>query len=267
MDMISIITVNYNNLPGLKKTLDSIKIQTCKDFEWIVIDGGSTDGSKELLERNNESISYWVSEPDHGIYEAMNKGIKVAKGDYFQFLNSGDSLADKDIIKRFFERINTEDVIYGNAIIVDREDNVVNRFHAPKLVRLSYFYSHALNHQATFFSKRCFANYYYNENNRIASDLELFMYLLYNGFSFAKWNEYVVRFENSGLSSIDTGNSEFPGIVNRVLPAGVKADYDEIIQFRDVDLAIMIKKIINSNRVLRYLARIVLYPIYLFAKK
>lgn len=264
---VSIITVNYNNCKGLKKTLDSIKSQTSKDFEWIVIDGGSTDGSKELLEQNTDIISYWVSEKDKGIYHAMNKGIKVAKGDYLQFLNSGDSLADRDIIKRFCERNNTEDVVYGNAIIVDREDNVVNHFHAPKLVRLSYFYAHALNHQATFFSKRCFANYYYNENNRIASDLELFMYLLYNWYSFAKWNEYVVRFENSGLSSIDTGISEFPGIVNRILPVGVKADYDEMIQFRDVDLAIMIKKIINSNRLVRYMARIILYPIYLFAKK
>lgn len=264
--MISIITVNYNNLPGLKKTLDSIKIQTSKDFEWIVIDGGSTDGSKELLERNNESISYWVSEPDHGIYEAMNKGIKAAKGDYLQFLNSGDCLADKDIIQKFCLRDNTEDVIYGNAIIVDNKDNEVKRFKAPELVQFSYFFGHALNHQATFFSKRCFKNYLYNEENRIASDIELFMHLMYHHFSFKKWDEFIVRYDNTGLST-QKSKDEFGAIVNRILPIGIKKDYDEIIQFRDVDLAIMIKKIINSNRVLRYLARIVLYPVYLFAKK
>lgn len=264
--MISIITVNYNNLPGLKKTLDSIKIQTSKDFEWIVIDGGSTDGSKELLERNNESISYWVSEPDHGIYEAMNKGIKAAKGDYLQFLNSGDCLADKDIIQKFCQRDNTEDVIYGNAIIVDNNDNEVKRFKAPELVQFSYFFGHALNHQATFFSKRCFKNYLYNEENRIASDIELFMHLMYHHFSFKKWDEFIVRYDNTGLST-QKSKDEFGAIVNRILPIGIKKDYDEMIQFRDVDLAIMIKKIINSNRVLRYLARIVLYPVYLFAKK
>lgn len=263
---VSIITVNYNNCKGLKKTLDSIKVQTSKDFEWIVIDGGSTDGSKELLEKNADIIFYWVSEKDNGIYHAMNKGIKVANGDYLQFLNSGDSLADKDIIKRFCERNNTEDVIYGNAIIVDGQDNVVKRFHAPKFVRFSYFFGHALNHQATFFSKRCFDGYLYNEENRIASDIELYMYLMYHNNTFIKWNEYVVRFDNTGLST-KKSKYEFGGIVDRLLPAGVKADYDEMIQFRDVDLAIMIKKIINSNRVLRYLARIVLYPIYLFAKK
>ena len=89
---------------------------------------------------------------------------------------------------------------------------------------------------------------------------------MYQGFSFTKWNEYVVRFETGGLSTVDTGNSEFSGIVNRILPIGIKADYKEMIQFRDVDLAIMIKKIINSKRVLRYLARTMLYPIYWLAK-
>lgn len=263
--LVSIITVNYNNHKGLKKTLDSIRIQTCKDFEWIVIDGGSTDGSKELLEQNNASISYWVSEKDHGIYEAMNKGIKVARGDYLQFLNSGDSLVDKDIIKRFCKRNNTEDVIYGNAIIVDGNDHEVKRFQTPEFVRFSYFFGHALNHQATFFSKRCFGGYLYNEENRVASDIELYMYLMYQNFTFKKWNEYVVRFDNTGLST-QKSKDEFGGIVDRLLPAGIKADYDEMIQFRDVDLAIMIRKIIRSNRVLRHLARIFLYPIYLLSK-
>ena len=263
---LSIITVNFNNFHGLEKTLKSIICQSTNDFEWIVIDGGSTDGSKDLLERNNESISFWVSEPDHGIYEAMNKGIKAAKGEYLQFLNSGDSLADKDIIQKFCQRDNTEDVIYGNAIIVDNNDNEVKRFKAPELVRFSYFFEHTLNHQATFFSKRCFENYLYNEENRIASDIELFMHLMYHHFSFKKWDEFIVRYDNTGLST-QKSKDEFGAIINRILPIGIKKDYDEMIQFRDVDLAIMIKKIINSNRVLRYLARIVLYPIYLFAKK
>lgn len=263
---LSIITVNYNNIKGLKKTLESVVSQSVKDFEWIVIDGGSTDGSKDLLDDFTDQITYWVSEKDHGIYEAMNKGIKVANGDYLQFLNSGDSLADLDIINRFYERSNIEDVIYGNAIIVDDSGQEVDKFIAPDFVKFSFFYSHALNHQATFFHKRCFDNYLYNENNRVASDLELYMHLMYLGYSFVKWNEYVVRFDNTGLSSIDTGYSEFAGIIDRTLPPGLKADYDEMIQFRDVDLAIMIKRIIKTNRFIRYIARIVLYPIFWLAK-
>ena len=242
--IVSIISVNYNNISGLKKTLDSVICQTCNDYEWIVIDGGSTDGSRELLEQYSDNITYWISESDHGIYEAMNKGIRVAKGGYLQFLNSGDSLADKDIIKRFCERRTTEDVIYGNAIIVDGNNCEVKRFKAPDNIKFSYFFGHALNHQATFFSKRCFKNYLYNEENRIASDIELYMYLMYYHFTFQKWDEYIVRFDNSGLSS-KKAKDEFTGIVDRILPRAIKADYQELIQFRDVDLAIMIKKIIN----------------------
>lgn len=88
---------------------------------------------------------------------------------------------------------------------------------------------------------------------------------MYHHFTFQKWDEYVVRFDNSGISS-KKAKDEFAGITDRILAKGIKADYQELIQFRDVDLAIMIKRIINSNKVLRYLARIVLYPIYLFAK-
>ena len=77
---LSIITINYNNKDGLQRTIESVLSQTCTDFEWIIIDGGSTDGSKELIEQYADNIAYWVSEPDNGVYNAMNKGIKVAGG-------------------------------------------------------------------------------------------------------------------------------------------------------------------------------------------
>ena len=99
---LSIITINYNNKNGLQKTIDSVISQTFKDFEWIIIDGGSTDGSKELIEKYSQHITYWVSEPDKGIYNAMNKGIKVAKGEYLFFLNSGDYLVQPNTINQIF---------------------------------------------------------------------------------------------------------------------------------------------------------------------
>lgn len=262
---LSIITVNFNNIKGLKKTLESICCQTCKDFEWIVIDGGSTDGSNELLEECSEKIDYWVSEKDHGIYEAMNKGIRVAKGDYLMFLNSGDYLASPEVLQNFYNRKNTEDIIYGNAIIVDSKGNEIKRWHAPEQVRLSYFWSHSLNHQATFFNKRCFDTYLYNESNKIASDVELYMHHLYYGYSFKKYDEYIVCFDNTGVST-QIKEGEFNKVVDHVLPEGIKEDYQELIQFRDIDLAIMIKKIINSNRFVRNITRAFLLPIYKIIK-
>ena len=110
---LSIITVNLNNMEGLQKTCDSIISQTFKNFEWIVIDGGSADGSKELIEEYGSNISYWVSEPDKGIYNAMNKGIKVAKGEYLYFLNSGDYLFDSNALSDVFLDNPKEDIVYG----------------------------------------------------------------------------------------------------------------------------------------------------------
>ncbi|MGK0307850.1 MAG: glycosyltransferase involved in cell wall biosynthesis, partial [Urechidicola sp.] len=99
--LISIITINYNDAVGLKKTMASVLEQTYEDIEYIVIDGGSTDGSKAYIELYHKDLAYWVSEPDQGIYHAMNKGIDQATGDYLLFLNSGDWLVDNFVIDKF----------------------------------------------------------------------------------------------------------------------------------------------------------------------
>ena len=102
MSKISIITINYNDLKGLQKTFNSVVNQSNKDFEYIVIDGGSSDGGKEFLEQNSDKLAYWISEKDSGVYNAMNKGIKAAKGEYLLFLNSGDFLVDDNVIEKVF---------------------------------------------------------------------------------------------------------------------------------------------------------------------
>ena len=96
--LISIITINYNNVVGLKRTMSSVFEQTYKNIEYIIIDGGSTDGSKAYLQDHNQNIDYWVSEPDKGVYNAMNKGIKIASGEYVLFLNRRSFLFKRCII-------------------------------------------------------------------------------------------------------------------------------------------------------------------------
>ena len=108
-EFLSIITINYNNADGLKKTLQSVASQTCQDYEHIIIDGGSTDGSvdviKEFLKNDAYAlhVAYWHSKKDKGIYDAMNTGIPHANGKYCLFLNSGDYLADNDVLQRLVE--------------------------------------------------------------------------------------------------------------------------------------------------------------------
>src|SRR5215213_3812369 len=100
MPQFSIISINLNNAEGLQKTFDSVFNQTFTDFEYIIIDGGSSDGSEEIIKENADKFSYWVSEKDDGIYDAMNKGIAKATGDYLLFLNSGDHLLDSSILQK-----------------------------------------------------------------------------------------------------------------------------------------------------------------------
>ena len=94
----SIITVNFNNKEGLLKTIESVIHQTFRDFEFIIIDGGSTDGSVDVLKEYSSQINYWVSEPDGGIYQGMNKGLRQAKGDYVNFMNSGDCFYSASVL-------------------------------------------------------------------------------------------------------------------------------------------------------------------------
>lgn len=162
---LSIITVNLNNREGLQKTIDSVVAQTFKDFEWIVIDGGSTDGSKELIEQYTNRFAYWVSEPDKGIYNAMNKGIKVAKGEYLQFLNSGDWLWENDTLNKVFLSTPKKDVLYGNWV---QKDGTL--FSAPHILDAIYFFQSTLSHQAVFIKRELFLNKLYDENLQVASD-------------------------------------------------------------------------------------------------
>src|SRR5574344_1377354 len=125
MPVISIITVNKDNCAGLKFTIDSVLCQTFKDYEWIVIDAASTDGSVELIKQYQEHISYWVSEPDGGIYAGMNKGILKATGEYILFLNSGDSLADNDVLENVHQNNLNGDIVLGRINLCDAQQKII----------------------------------------------------------------------------------------------------------------------------------------------
>ena len=107
----SIITINYNNADGLRRTIESVVSQTYADYEYLIIDGGSTDGSVNAIKEYEDKISYWVSEKDGGIYNAMNKGVKVAHGEYLIFMNSGDVFYNDRVIERIESSQRTDDII------------------------------------------------------------------------------------------------------------------------------------------------------------
>ncbi len=168
----SIITINYNNCKGLHRTLDSIIGQTCKDFEWIVIDGGSTDGSKELIEQHQDAVTYWCSEPDKGIYNAMNKGVSKASGDYCLFLNSGDNLCDVNVMGKLIETSFTADIV-GCDIYIDKISPLrITR--ALDSVNAFWIYENTFYHQATWIRREVLIKCPYRENFERISDWTFF---------------------------------------------------------------------------------------------
>lgn len=164
---LSIITINKNDAKGLEKTIQSVICQTYSDFEYIVIDGASTDGSFDVLKKHSEKIDYWVSEPDSGIYNGMNKGIEKATGDYCLFLNSGDYLMENVNLEAVFKNITGDaDIYYFDCL----HKNVPDALDVNKYIRVG------ISHQNSIIRRSLFIEHgYYNEEYITSSDFEFFL--------------------------------------------------------------------------------------------
>ena len=195
---LSIITVNYNNCAGLQRTMDSVIAQSFEDYEWIIIDGGSSDGSRDLIEQNAKRLSYWVSEPDHGVYHAMNKGIAKAQGDYMSFLNSGDVYADEHVLKRVFDYSPSQDLVFGDWCLKysDRQ-SYVREPEALSLHRLLYW---SICHQAMFIKSNLLKQKGYDESYRIIADWKRWLEAVGGGCSVLHIPELICIFDCSGMS-------------------------------------------------------------------
>lgn len=194
---LSIITVNLNNAKGLQKTIESVITQTFTDYEYIIIDGGSIDGSKEIIEKYADKITYWVSEPDKGIYNGMNKGIKVAKGEYCLFLNSGDYLVNNIVLQKVNAHLLGQNIVYGNLKILGKEQKYL-----PKLTLLN-FVEGSIPHPATFIKKKLLYRIgMYNENYKIVSDWEFFIKsIIIKKSSYKHIDIVITNFDENGISS------------------------------------------------------------------
>ena len=196
---LSIITINYNNCAGLKKTIDSVVAQTYRDFEWIVIDGGSTDGSRALIEQNASHLSYWVSEPDHGVYHAMNKGLDAAQGEYLLFLNSGDWLVAADTLEKCQLDSTSADVLYGDSLFVFQDH--IEEIRYPDPLSFNHLYKGFLGHASSFIKSSLLRKERYTEQYKIVSDWEFWIKMALKDASFVHLPLSVSYFDTTGISS------------------------------------------------------------------
>ena len=198
---LSIITINYNDVQGLKKTVESVTNQSCKDFEYIVIDGGSTDGSAEYLSIQNDKINYWISEPDHGIYNAMNKGIKKAKGSYFLFLNSGDTLVDdKEILNSIISKLNDTAVYYAPIYLL-RNDLTQTKLDYPIKLDERFLFTNTICQQAVIYHNLSYHNLYFDEKLKYISDWKMHFVLFKKRFDFIYLEIPFAVYDLNGMTS------------------------------------------------------------------
>lgn len=200
---LSIITINYNNKPGLEKTVESVMAQTWRDFEWIIIDGGSTDGSKniidELVKNNKSNVSYWCSESDKGIYNAMNKGIAKANGKYVNFMNSGDCFHSPNTLDQVFNNFIEADIIYGDQYFIHKD--YVDLYRYPIKLTFHYFLLHSIGHASTFIKSSLLKEEYYCEEYKIVSDWYWFFKKFIEGKTYNHIDIIVSDFDFSGVSN------------------------------------------------------------------
>lgn len=202
---LSIITINYNDALGLKRTVESVFEQTYTNFEFIVIDGGSSDGSEEYLKQISDKLDYFVSEPDNGIYHAMNKGIAKARGKYLMFLNSGDWFCSKVTLSSIFVQDHDADVVYGN-IMIEKNGQFTRKTNGPKnsVITTTYFLYDTIYHQSSFIKRETLSNYgKYDEGYKIISDWVMFLRMAINQCSFEYIEIDVANFDSTGFSSQD----------------------------------------------------------------
>lgn len=221
---ISIVTINYNNLEGLKRTAQSVISQTWREFEWILIDGKSSDGSKEFIQNlatdSLNNISYWCSEPDNGIYNAMNKGITKAKGTYLLFLNSGDELYDSFVIESVKDYLYDADIIVGDCWAISVTG--IGRFNPqPETLSIDILYNGSLCHPASFIKSDILKPKGYREDLRIVSDWEFFLKsLIFEDKSYRHVPFKICKFYEDGISQDKMkSNIERKSVISEYFPA------------------------------------------------
>ena len=267
---LSIVTINYNNAEGLRKTLASVASQTFCDFEHIIVDGGSTDGSVEIIREyaDNEAIRLkgyetirqensktdnlassphhlitsspitWISEKDRGIYDAQNKGIRLAHGEYCYFLNAGDTFCNEHVLELIFKPLtfnlspltSTPDILYGNEIIVDgngQRVGIARGVENPSFVDL---YNSCMKHQASFIRRELFDKYgMYDAAMRICSDFDWFFRVIafHDDVTLQYMDVDIAYFENTGLSyhAPELCAKERQQILNRYMSKLLQRDY------------------------------------------
>jgi len=254
--------------------MQSVINQTWNNFEYIVIDGNSTDDSVGVIKDLNFTNLKWVSEPDLGIYNAMNKGIQQANGKYLLFLNSGDYFYNNEVLMKIKTHFTSNTSFLSGHLFYKKGNNEIVKKH-PNNLSFSYLVSKSVSHPSTFIKKEMFEKHgFYNESNKIVSDWEFFFKAIgLNGESFLSVDEIITVFDTSGISSneenLEQVNSERNMVLKKYLKPVFNNEFDAFLfqNFKEPSKRIKYLKHIEKSLFLRKVTTVLLSAISFFVKK
>ncbi len=241
---LSIITINYNNNNGLKQTIKSVISQSFRDFEYIIVDGASADDSvatiKELVGNNTSIPCLWTSEPDKGIYNAMNKGIMRSHGEYLLFLNSGDFLVGESVLDNVFSQDCSADILCARSYVSDNGKRVWTSPLPPNHITLGWLHWHGMMHQSTFIRRSLFDSIgLYDESFKWLADFQFwYKAFIYNDASSQSIDVITTDYNLDGTSSLSRTNKDYiyeeswperQPVLRNVLPDYKEWDNDKAI--------------------------------------
>ncbi len=265
--LISIITINYNNADGLQHTIDSVLQQLDKNFEYLVIDGGSTDGSVEIIKRHKQHINYWVSEQDSGIYDAMNKGISKATGRYLMFLNSGDCLSANNIMQICDESIRKFtgiDIFYGHVVFI--KENGRNPWRHPAELDISFLKKENINHQASLIKAGLFKEFgAYPEKYKLAGDHWMYLISFANDKKFKNIDHVLVDYDGKGMShkNRERYDAEMKEMWHELIPAYTRQLVDKYQLVEYAGNYKFLKHVVPLHRIYTYKKKLIAFVLLL----
>ena len=254
----SIITINYNNREGLELTIKSVINQTSKDFEYIVIDGGSTDGSVDVIKHYADHINYWVSEKDKGVYNAMNKGTAQAKGEYLVFMNSGDCFHTSNVLSSVANY--QEDIICGKVL---KGNSTIPSGHYKSTITLVDLMRGSLPHQVMFIKRELMVKHPYDEKYKILSDWKFCIQaLVFDNCTFRNSDVIVADYDITGISTNSNGllPKEREQILKEIFPPRIIADYQRLYPVDDelLDQSLQLTQTIGARQLVKRISNFVL---------
>ena len=261
MAKYTIITINYNNGKELRRTIESVINQTLTDFEYVVIDGGSTDDSVSIIKEYADRIDFWISECDKGVYNAMNKGLSHAHGKYVNFMNSGDSFYSPTVLEEIDSEIGDADILFGN-VCNSLSGRRYGGIKADSEVTFLTLKKEIICHQGTFYRRTIFERHPYDESLKLIADWKVNVQaIVFDNCKVKVVDTIVANYDLTGMSSTQSQlhAEERKRVMAELFPERILKDYEHLYTESEMPIVGLLPELKKRGRVQKI--------IYLFAKK